>query len=123
MYDKHLFAKLPVLISELEHAFDIRNFYSKTQIDCYAAIQLLEAVRKELLFNTALPLNQRIKKVREYIQNPRLNQALFTMRQQKVSQKIRYKLYLLQTEHIFLLYGLFFLKYRLTCRSGKQEKT
>ena len=123
MYDKHFFAKLPVLISELEHAFDTRNFYSKTQIDCYAAVQLLEAVRKELLFNTDLPLNQRIKKVREYIQNPRLNQALFTMRQQKVSQKIRYKLYLLQTEHIFLLYGLFFLKYRLTCRSGKQEKT
>ena len=122
MYDKRLFSKLPILIDTLDKAFSSRGFDGKNQVDFYAAIQLLEAVRKELLFNFALSPAQRIKKVRDYIRTPRLAEALYSVRHKKINRKIGYKLYLLRTGQIALLYFQFQIKNILCNRKNRKER-
>ncbi len=119
IYDKHLFAKLPILIYTLDHAFAIRGVDGKAQIDCYAALQILEAVRKELLLDCSISVGERIKKVRELIRVPRLNEALISVKKEKINRKVGYKLYLLRTGKIHLLYGQFYFRSKMMSRRSK----
>ena len=112
-YDKRLLRKLPILISVFDTEFEKRNFDGRSQINCYAALQLMFTIRNELLYNKNKTLREKVKNLKEYISQPRFQEVLKTIRYENISKQVKYKIFLLRIKCIYLLYLQFYFKEKI----------
>ena len=117
-YDKKLLYKFDLLIKLLDENFSQRGFDGKRQIDCYAAKGSLECLRKELLFNRDESVMGRIKIAREFAMQPRFREAFDHAARERFGFITKTKIRLIKHRHFFLLYMLFYLKYRYLLLKG-----
>ena len=106
-YDKMLTSKILLLHDELKQQFDARGFDLTDQLSGYIAKCALDGIRKEMLFNTKLPLKQRINAVKKYVNDPRIHNAIKNSEDKIVDKKTKKKFKLISTEKLYLLYMLF----------------
>lgn len=121
-YNKSLLKNLPALISVFDTEFEKRHFDGRTQINCYAALQLIFSIRNELLYNKNKALHKKVKELREYISRPRFQEVFRAVRQENISRKIKSKMFLLRTKRIYLLYILFYVKEKILLLKEKRNE-
>lgn len=119
-YDKKLLYKFNLLIELLDKNFSARGFEGKKQIDCYAAKGSLECLRKELLFNKDEGVVGRIRIAREFATKPRFREAFSYASKEKFPTTTKAKILLIKNRCFFLLYLLFYLKYRYLLLKGRK---
>ena len=122
-YDRQFIDKLKLLISILETEFDKRNFDTKTQLDCYIALQLVHCLRGELLNNTEISFRQRIKKMKTYLSYPRFQKVFETVRKENVDRKLKIKLYVAEKRYMYLMYLMFFFKEKILLMREKEYES
>ena len=120
-YDEKLFDKFMLVPLMLKRAFEERGFDYSEQLDCYTARYLLECIRKELLLNRSRPLSARIKKIKKYLDEPRIKNAFDAICRYKFDFALDLKLRLAQRGNILLLYMVYKTKRSVT-RSGAVDK-
>lgn len=120
-YDKRLLRKLPILISVFDMEFAKRNFDGRTQINCYAALQLIFSIRNELLYNENKTLHEKVKELRKYISGPRFQEVFRTVHKENVSKQVKYKIFFLRIKWIYLLYVLFYFKEKILLLKEKKK--
>lgn len=121
-YDKRLLRKLPILISVFDTEFEKRNFDGRSQINCYAALQLIFSIRNELLYNKNKTLREKVKNLKEYISQPRFQEVLKTIRYENISKQVKYKIFLLRIKWIYLLYLQFYFKEKILLLKEKRNE-
>ena len=123
-YDRHLMKKLPILIDILDKEFEKRNFDGRMQVNCYAVLQLIFCIRNELLLNKEKHLHQKIKELKKYISSPRFKEAIGNAGKKITDKQLKFKVFLLKTRQLRLLYILFYIKEKiLLLRRCDNEKT
>lgn len=120
-YDKRLLRKLPVLISVFDAEFEKRNFDGRSQINCYAALQLIFSIRNELLYNDKKSLAKKVRYIKGYLKQPRLCEILQTVRNENISKKVKSKVFLLRMKLIYLLYFQFYFKEKIILLKEKRN--
>lgn len=121
-YDKRLLRKLPILISVFDTEFEKRNFDGRSQINCYAALQLIFSIRNELLYNKNKTLREKVKNLKEYISQPRFQEVLKTIRYENISKQVKYKIFLLRIKWIYSLYLQFYFKEKILLLKEKRNE-
>lgn len=121
-YDKRLLRKLPILISVFDTEFEKRNYDGRSQINCYAALQLIFSIRNELLYNKNKTLREKVKNLKEYISQPRFQEVLKTIRYENISKQVKYKIFLLRIKWIYLLYLQFYFKEKILLLKEKRNE-
>lgn len=121
-YDKRLLRKLPVLISVFDAEFEKRNFDGRSQINCYAALQLIFSIRNELLYNENKTLHKKVKDLKKYLSQPRFQEVLKAVRHENISKQVKFKIFLLRTKQIYLLYLLFYCKEKILLLKEKRNE-
>lgn len=111
-YDKRLLSKLPLLISLFDEEFEERGFDGKTQLNLYAASQLVFSIRNELLFNKKKTLAKKVKELKEYLLLPRFKEVFQSVKSSKLGRLFKFKVLLLEKKQIYLLYVMFCLRER-----------
>lgn len=109
-YDKTLLTQFPMLVRLLSDEFEKRNFDAEVQLSCYAARYSMECLRKELLYNTAVSLTERIKIAENYLEGEHIKKAFEVAGRQKHGVKTAAKIKLAKENHMFLLYLSFKIK-------------
>ena len=111
-YDKRLLSKLPLLISLFDEEFEKRNFNGKSQLDFYAASQLVFFIRNELLFNKTKTFLKKSKELKGYLSNSRFKEVFHSVKKSNLNKLFKFKVFLLEKNQIGLLYIMFCLRER-----------
>ena len=117
-YDKRLLEKILALVDVLDKECSKRQYDVTMQLDNYAAVQLLFAVRSELLHNKELPLSGRVKKLKAYLSEPRFERVYETVRNGNLGKKVKTKIRLAEKKHLYLLFLLCFFKEKVLQLKG-----
>lgn len=117
-YDKRLLEKILTLVDVLDKECSKRQYDVSVQLDNYAAVQLLFAVRGELLHNKELSLARRVKKLKAYLSEPRFERVYETVRNGNLGKKVKTKIRLAEKKHLYLLFLLCFFKEKVLQLKG-----
>ena len=109
VYDEKLLYKFSHLIGDLERAFSGRGYDAKAQLACYAAKHSLECIRKELLYHKSCGIGQRIKIVKDYLNEPAIKYAFQNTDTKSFDKSHKLKISLASKNRVFPLYILYFL--------------
>lgn len=109
VYDEKLLDKFLLLHDEVKKQFENLGFDEKEQLSGYVAQFSLSCMRKELLQNP-MPLKCRMKRVREYLGDKRVKNALKVASHKITNKKTRMKLELAKNKNLWALYLLFAMK-------------
>lgn len=120
-YNKSLLKNLPALISVFDTEFEKRHFDGRTQINCYAALQLIFSIRNELLYNKNKTLHKKVQYLKEYILQPRFQEVFRTVKNENIDKHLKFKMFLLKIKQIYLLYILFYLKEKILLLKEKKK--
>ncbi len=117
-YDPLLLDKILLLVETLERECSKRQYDVSVQLDNYAAVQLLFAVRGELLHNKELPPAGRVKKLKAYLSEPRFERVYETVRNGNLGKKVKTKIRLAEKKQLYLLFLLCFFKEKVLQLKG-----
>ncbi len=95
-----------------------RQYDVSVQLDNYAAVQLLFAVRGELLHNKELSPAGRVKKLKAYLSEPRFERVYETVRNGNLGKKVKTKIRLAEKKQLYLLFLLCFFKEKVLQLKG-----
>lgn len=109
VYDTKLLEKCLRLFDGLRNQFSLRDFDDRDQVDGYTARISLECIRNELLLNKKIPLKERIKLVREYVEDNRVFPTLGITIKKIGDKKSKLKIQLVEKKRFFVLYMVFYI--------------
>lgn len=109
VYDAKLLEKCLRLFDGLRYQFSLRKFDDNNQVNGYTARISLECIRNELIYNKKISLKERIKIVREYVEDERVFPTLDITIRKIGDKKSKLKMKLVEKKKFFVLYVVFYI--------------
>lgn len=109
VYDAGLPGKFVTLVEYLDEILE-SNGVDTAPLDFYATRFALECIRKELLYNTAASLKERICTVKKFVAHPRMQSAINAVGKNGFGDKNDIKIKLITGERFLLLYIFYSVK-------------
>ena len=120
VYDSMLIGRILKLYEELKKHFEERNYYDDKQLMGYVASSFVFFVRKEFLYNKALNVKKRIRKIDELLENSIIRAAVKTTYENTEDANRKLKLQLLAEKKLKTLFWSVYFKDIIRRRKGEK---